>query len=235
MAGSFLNKIDKTVDRVGYWAGAWRLISENWSSIAWAVTAFGAVSVAAVWNAWRYVQMIAANVSFWFYPFFATVFAFAIIGAGTSALLLKRFFSGETALGELRLLAGAMEENQKLKIAENIDSLCIKIAAIYGSWESEYTSAWSRDGLASSEALRRGEVPFVTVEADSVNRRHIQTFSERHLSDARSAIAMAKKYVSIDASKEWNASHGVRRSGDLHDLLVFLSDISATLKTGRMD
>ncbi|MGL4490879.1 MAG: hypothetical protein ACRCU5_15675 [Rhizobiaceae bacterium] len=102
MAKDVFRKIDRTVDRVGYWAGTWKLLSENWALISSIFISFGATIFAAIWTAWRYMQMIASNVSVWFYPFFAMLLLLAIIGAVTSALLIRRFFSGETALGASR-------------------------------------------------------------------------------------------------------------------------------------
>lgn len=99
MARKILTTIDKTVDRFGYWGGTGKLLYDNWPTIIASAVTLGGFLYAAFRNAWRYMQMIATNVSYWYFPFFAVILLFSIVGCIVSALLIKRYFAGETALG----------------------------------------------------------------------------------------------------------------------------------------
>ncbi len=76
MAKGKLDKVDKAVDRAGYWYGAGRIIVDNWHYFATAFAIASAVGTAV----WRYIQMMAHNIGWWVFPAFIALLVFAVFG-----------------------------------------------------------------------------------------------------------------------------------------------------------
>lgn len=125
MAKKAIDRLDKAVDRVGYWHGAYKLLSDNWHWLMSIGFSIASAVYALIYASFEYVQMIAKNVTWWVYPITILVILLSAIGLLSSIVLVKRFFQGKTALGADRSASKGIESS-------NYRELLIKIDSEYG-------------------------------------------------------------------------------------------------------
>jgi hypothetical protein len=90
MAKHIARKIDRAVDRTGYWYGTLKLIWDHRYEVIGAVAAITTTG----WRVWRYIQMIATNVGWWVYPVFFGLLLFAAIGLASTISWVARGIIG---------------------------------------------------------------------------------------------------------------------------------------------
>lgn len=102
MARGLFAKTDKTVDRLGYWFTFLDFVSKHWWQMLLATVGPISAAAAFITGVWRYIQMMAAELSPWIYLIFSIFTALALLGATTVAVLLIRWLSNQTWEGRDR-------------------------------------------------------------------------------------------------------------------------------------
>lgn len=113
----------------------------------------------------------------------------------------------------------------RVELADRADAIAAKAFRIYGQWEADHSRAWEDD--SSDDRFNNKTLV--------VKERYIARFADEILPEAWQVISEAKKYISLDRSDLWKIEHGVSHKQSLHDMVVLLQGIGATLRTGRED
>ena len=102
MTKKAISSLDKTIDRIGYWHGTWKLISDNWQALSVTFLFYGASIAAAAFEIRRYAVMIMANTHWIVNPVLIAVSILSLFGFAIGVLLVSRWLTGKTAIGHDR-------------------------------------------------------------------------------------------------------------------------------------
>lgn len=134
---------------------------------------------------------------------------------------------GRTWSGHPRNLEMDHISRDRQDLGNEMRELVDKLSYLYAEWEGEHQIAWQKDTInfrgMQEENFRQHSM--------ELTNKYIQQYG-KHVGECQSLIALAKKYVSIDRSDFWRIQHGVRSPHDVHEMIIFLSSLSATLLTG---
>ncbi|MCO6387744.1 hypothetical protein [Aliihoeflea sp. 40Bstr573] len=184
-----------------------------WSILSWA----GSLMFAAATGAWAWVE---SSIPLWaaavvFIVVFAAMLCAANFGYG---LHLKRKQS--------RAIDQAVTIDRDL-LADELEDLSRKIAALVGEYRGPMQEAWWRDTANSNPASMR--------ESHSrIEGQMIEKYSYRHAADAWRLIRRASKVVAIDQSELWGVSHGVRSEHDVINIYMLLAQLSDDVRSPKI-
>lgn len=146
----------------------------------------------------------------------ALVLSGIAVGMWVDALLRKKDSTADNAKIEKKLL-------DREELADRADTLVTGLARLYGEWDPAHDQAWWDD---TEDGTHRGSKSRAHIK----DAKFVEKYADSYMAEAWSIFSLSQKFLVLDSNRLWSVSRGVGSSRDLHELVVFLSEVSADLR-----
>lgn len=208
-------------ERLREFEGLWSLaalIKEHWIVL----TSFTVALIGPLTYFWRYVDLTAANVGWWVYPFVVSLAMLSLVGV----LMLVLMFSGKIGFGSKQ------DWYKRREIAKKAQVLADELAGLLAEYSSERNAAWwrssSQDRKNSGNRDIFSQSDYSRLQA-RITARYVRDFYSRTLE----VVTEARLFVYVDDSGMWRIQHSAGSVDLLSDVIFALKAIAVQLNDER--